>query len=97
MKKTIITIAVLATVITSACGPSKAENEVLKQHLINLKGQLAAAESKLEVAKNESTGLFDGALGGRSHDDKAQDIAARTRIVEEIKEEIKETEKQIKN
>lgn len=57
---------------------SNAANEALKQQLIDLKSQLAAAQSKLDAAQGESTGLLNGALGGKSEDDKAQDIADQT-------------------
>jgi len=75
---------------------ANAANEAMKQQLIDLKSQLAAAQSKLDAAQSESTGLLDGALGGKSQDDKAQDIADQTKNVETLKQQISELEPKIK-
>ena len=123
MKKTIATIAILTSVITS-CGPSAeqiaaeekrkldsataagqqqlleqqaaaqaeadeaANQEALKQQLIDLKSQLAGEEAKLN--DTEQFKLL------RTADEKAEQIAAQTKIVEELKAQIEEVEKQIK-
>ena len=123
MKKTIATIAILTSVITS-CGPSAeqiaaeekrkldsataagqqqlleqqaaaqaeadeaANQEALKQQLVDLKSQLAGEEAKLN--DTEQFKLL------RTADEKAEQIAAQTKIVEELKAQIEEVEKQIK-
>jgi ribosomal protein L29 len=75
---------------------ANAANEAMKEQLIDLKSQLAAAQSKLDAAQSENTGVFDGALGGKSQDDKAQDIADQTKNVETLKQQISELEPKIK-
>lgn len=109
MKKTILTLIVSFCVITS-CGPSKAEldakerlqivqdsianaadvakQEAMKQQVIDLKSQLAAEQSKLD--DTETWKLL------RSEDEKAQQIADQTKIVEQLKSQINDIEKQIK-
>ena len=109
MKKTISTLIVSACVLIS-CGPSKAEldakdrlqtvqdsianavdaakQEAMKQQLIDLKSQLAAEQSKLD--DTEKWKLL------RSEDEKAQQIADQTKIVEQLKSQINDVEKQIK-
>lgn len=61
--------------------------EALKAQLIELKGQLAGEESKLN--STEEFKLL------RTADEKAAQIAEQTKIVEEIKAQIAEIEKQI--
>ena len=64
-----------------------ANQEVLKAQLIELKGELAGAESKLNsVAQFKLL---------RTADEKATQIAEQTKIVEELKTQIAELEKQI--
>lgn len=94
----------------NSCGPSKSETEAkerlqvvqdslsnaadaakqeeLKQQLINLKAQLAAEQSKLD--DTETWKLL------RSEDEKAQQIAEQTKIVEQLKSQISDISKQIK-
>ena len=64
-----------------------ANQEILKQQLIDLKAQLAAEESKLNDIKQWKL--------GRTEDEKAQQISDQTRIIEELKNQIIETDKQI--
>ena len=61
----------------------------LKQQLIDLKSQLAAEESKMDDIQGIK--LF------RTQDEKSQQIADQTRVIEELKNQIIETEKQIIN
>jgi len=122
MKKTIVTIVILTTILTS-CGPSAeqvaaeekrkldsatmagqqqlldqqataqaeaeaaAQQEILKQQLIDLSAQLAGEESKLN-----SIGEFKLL---RTVDEKAAQIAEQTKVVMELKAQIAEVEKQI--
>jgi hypothetical protein len=122
MKKTIVTIVILTTILTS-CGPSAeqvaaeekrkldsatmagqqqlldqqataqaeaeaaAQQEVLKQQLIDLSALLAGEESKLN-----SIGEFKLL---RTVDEKAAQIAAQTKVVMELRAQIAEVEKQI--
>ena len=64
-----------------------ANQEELKSQLINLKGELAGEESKLN--STEQFKLL------RSADEKAAQIAEQTKIVEELKAQIADIEKQI--
>ena len=64
-----------------------ANQEALKQQLIDFKAQVAAEESKLND-------IQDWKLG-RTADEKAQQISDQTRIIEELKNQIIETDKQI--
>jgi hypothetical protein len=122
MKKTIVTIVILTTILTS-CGPSAeqvaaeekrkldsatiagqqqlldqqataqaeaeaaAQQEILKQQLIDLSAQLAGEESKLN-----SIGEFKLL---RTVDEKAAQIAEQTKVVMELKAQIAEVEQQI--
>lgn len=124
MKKTIITLATLTTILIS-CGPSKEQidaevnrkldsasnagqqqlleeqsklqaeldeasnQETLKAQLIELKAQLAAEDVKMQDI--QSLKLL------RSQDVKAQEVADQTRVIEELKNQIGDIEKQIKN
>ena len=65
-----------------------ANQEALKQQLVDLKSQLAGEEAKLN--DTEQFKLL------RTADEKAEQIAAQTKIVEELKAQIEEVEKQIK-
>jgi len=65
-----------------------ANQEALKQELIDLKSQLAGEEAKLKDI--EQFKLL------RTADEKAEQIATQTKIVEELKAQIAEVEKQIK-
>ncbi len=65
-----------------------ANQEALKLQLIDLKGQLAGEESRLN--STEQFTLL------RKADEKATQIAEQTKIVEELKAQIIEVEKQIK-
>ena len=109
MKKLIL-ILPFAMLIASACGPSKSEIEAkerlqavqdsisnaaeaakqdeLKQQLIDLKARLEAEQAKL--GDTEQFHLL------RSEDEKAQQIEAQTKIVEELKSKIEDVQKQIK-
>jgi hypothetical protein len=113
MKKSILTIAVLSTMLI-ACGPSAAEiaakakqelldqqaadaaaaaevanREALKQQVVELKAQFAGEESKMDAIQQWQL--------GRTEDEKAQQISDQTRVIEELKNQISETEKQINN
>lgn len=59
----------------------------LKQHLIELKAALAGEESKLQS-------IYEFKLM-RSQDEKAQQVAHQTQIVEQLKAEILEVEKMV--
>lgn len=61
--------------------------ETLKQQLIELKSQLAAEEIKMQDI--QSYKLL------RTVDEKAQQVGDQTKIIEELKNQITETEKQI--
>jgi len=109
MKKTFILIPLIIASIIS-CGPSKAETaakaqlqamqdsianaaeqqrqDALKQQLIDFKSQLAAEQSKLD--DTEKWKLL------RSEDEKAQQIGEQTKVVEQLKSQIDDLEKQIK-
>lgn len=123
MKKTITTIALLTTILTS-CGPSQEEiaarekiktdsiaqaaqqqlldqqaaeqeeinesanQESLKQQLIELKSQLAGEETKMQNIQEYK--LL------RTPEEKAQQVSDQTRIIEELTQQISETKKQIK-
>ena len=124
MKKTILTISTLMTILTS-CGPSKEQLEAnekrkldsatvagqqqvidqqatadaeaadalkqasLKETVIDLKSQLAAEESKMNDI--QAYKLL------RTADEKDQQVSDQTRVIEELKSQITETEKEIKN
>ncbi len=64
-----------------------ANQDALKQQLIDLKGQLAAAESRLDDIQKWKL--------GRSEDEKAQQIEDQTKVIEDLKNQIADTEKQI--
>ncbi|MBS1635243.1 MAG: hypothetical protein JST26_04915 [Bacteroidetes bacterium] len=64
-----------------------ANQEVLKQQVIELKGQLAAAEAKLDD--------INGIKLLRTPEEKQQQIADQTVIIEELKKQIEDTQKQI--
>src|ERR1700751_1471352 len=107
-KKLIISAALLIGICS--CGPSKAETEAknrlqevqdsianaaeqqrqsqLKEQLIDLKSQLAAEEAKLN--DTEKWQLL------RSESEKAQQIADQTKVVETLKSQIDDVQKQIK-
>ncbi|MGZ3862496.1 MAG: hypothetical protein ACXVPN_02725 [Bacteroidia bacterium] len=107
-KKLIISSVLLIGMYS--CGPSKAETEAkirlqtiqdsiteaaeqqkqeeLKNQLIDLKSQLAAEESKLNDV--EKWQLL------RSESEKTQQIADQTKIVETLKSQISDIQKQIK-
>lgn len=109
MKKLFFILPV-AILIASSCGPSKSEVEAqarlkavqdsistaaemqrqdeLKQQLIDLKARLEAEQAKL--GDTEQFHLL------RSEDEKAQQIEAQTKIVEELKSKIEDIQKQIK-
>lgn len=63
------------------------EQASLKQKLIDLKSQLAGAETKL-LSIEEFKIL-------RTQDEKAQQVEDQTRVIEELKSQIEEVEKQI--
>ena len=65
-----------------------ASNEAMKQQLIDFKAQLAAEQSKLDNIQDFKI--------GRSEDEKAQQIADQTKVVEQLKSQINDLEKQIK-
>jgi len=67
----------------------KAEQDSLKQQLMFLKGQLAAAEVTMQDLQQPK--LF------RSSAKKAEQIAAQTIMIEQLKSQITETEKLIKH
>src|ERR1043165_9591204 len=94
----------------SACGPSAAEiaererlaqEELLRQQehikeqeklrnlLIDLKSQLAGEQTKLES--------IEGFHLLRSPDEKAQQVADQTKVIEEIRSKISEVQKHIDN
>jgi len=85
MKKTLL-LALLGIGIIS-CGHSKAEKEAIKQQIIELKAQLAGEQSKLESIK--SFQLL------RSRDEKAQQVADETEVIEQLKSQINDLEKKL--
>jgi hypothetical protein len=74
--------------VERAAAEEAANQEMLKQQLIEFKAQLAGAEAKLQ---NINQFQF-----GRTSDEKVSQITDQTRVVEEIKAQITDVEKQIK-
>lgn len=64
------------------------EQALLKEKLIELKSQLAGAETKL-------SSINDFELL-RTKDEKAQQVEEQTRVIEELKSQIEEVEKEIR-
>ncbi len=111
MKKTIMTIATLTVIVTScgpsqqeseaagqeqllnqqalekAAADEMANQAALSQQLIDLKVQLTAEESKLSDVQDWKP--------FRSDDRKEQEVSAQARVVEELKQQITETDNQI--
>ncbi len=91
MKKIIYTILGICLLTIISCGPSEADiakQEELKQTLVQLKSQLASAEARLEDIKTIHIGRFQS--------EKEQQIGDETKIIEDLKNQISDTEKQIK-
>ncbi len=65
-----------------------ANQEAMKQQLIDLKSQLAAEQTKMDDVQ--------GFKIGRSEDEKQQQVADQTKVIETIKGQISDLEKQIK-
>lgn len=61
-------------------------NELTKSSLVDAKGKLAAAESKMEDIKAYHI--------GRSHADKDKQIEEQTKVIEELKNQIADLEKE---
>ncbi|MEN9522002.1 MAG: hypothetical protein RL065_379 [Bacteroidota bacterium] len=61
--------------------------ETNKMRLIELKGELAGAESKMQDIKSFQL--------GRSHADKDIQIAEQTKVIEQLKVQIEELEKEL--
>jgi hypothetical protein len=109
MKKLILFLPLIAISMV-ACGPSKAEikakaqlqamqdsianaaeqqkQDQLKQQLIELKSQLAAEETKMQDIQEWKL--------GRAESEKEQQVADQTRVMEQLKSQISDTQNQIK-
>ncbi len=61
--------------------------ETLTNNLVDLKGRLAAAQSKMSDIQSFQF--------GRSHDEKDQQIANQTKVIEELKIQIADLETQL--